>query len=156
VPSATPPPPIITLTNDPYSLTLTAYVPPTLPPAPPTIPLDLPTQAGTAQPPPLPDNITFQADCVKFQTDTTRTTRSVALGTAATVAWQKVSEADHYQLWVRSPDYFFHYTASTNDDHLTIPPGQFPLAGLYGWELVAFSRNAPICQHVTGVFVVHA
>src|SRR5262245_26083294 len=54
VASSPTPPPIITLTNDPFSLTLTAYVPPTLPPAQPTIPLDLPTQAGTSQPPPLP------------------------------------------------------------------------------------------------------
>ena len=147
--------PIVTLTDDPYLLTLTAYVPPTLPPPPPTLPLDLPTQLSTSQPPPPPANVTFPADCAKLQIDVTRTTRSVIVGTAATIAWQKVAEADHYQLWVLSPDNVFHYGGATNDDHMSIQSGQLPLAGLYGWELVAYSSNTPICQHLTGVFTVH-
>ncbi|MHB8628297.1 MAG: hypothetical protein ACYDBJ_04195 [Aggregatilineales bacterium] len=146
--------PIITLTDDPYSLTLTAFIPPTVPSALPTLPLDLPTQPGTAQPPALPVNITLPADCAKFQTDTSRTTRALILHVAATIAWYKIPEADHYQLWILAPDDVFHYTTSTGGDNLTVPPGEFPLGGLYGWELVAFSNNTPICQHLTGVFVV--
>ena len=147
--------PIITLTDDPYLLTLTAFVPPTIPPVAPTLPLDLPTQPGTAQPPPLPVNVTLPADCANFQVDRTRTTRTLSLRTPASIAWYKIPEADHYQIWILAPDDVFHYTTSTTGDNLTLPPGQFPLGGLYGWEVVAFSSNAPICGHLTGVIVVN-
>jgi hypothetical protein len=147
------PVPIVTATEDAYRLTLTAFLPHNGPTINPNTPLP-PTQEGTAQPPLSPLRTTFPATCAKFVADMTLTTRTMLLGSSATIVWKPTREANAYHLWLATTDGFYRYNTTVTGDRAVIPAKEFITAGVYGWELVAYIDFNPFCGHLTGVIVV--
>jgi len=142
--------PQVTSTTDTFSLTVTAYIPPTAPPTAYQPPLRVATAIGTGQPP--QSSVAFPPDCPKFQLKTSLSRFSI--GQEASLAWQPISSATLYHLWVETPDGIYDYNVTATGGQLTVPAKIFVVSGLYGWELVAYDGDSPICSHLAGVFAV--
>jgi hypothetical protein len=134
----------------PEALTATAAVPPTAT----FTDIPQPTQEGTARPPILPADIVYSPECPNFTVNTNLTSTQINFGETAAIAWNRLSQAIHYQLWILSPDHQFSYNVVTSEGSVTLPKSVFNMKGVYGWELVAFAGDTQACPHLSGTIVV--
>ncbi len=141
-------------TIDPTDLALTPTLPPTLPGTGTALPTITPT-SDLKQPPLSPaSDVVFPAACQSFTQDAAKTSRIIGVGTVAKLFWNKTTQADSYRVWILHPDQHFVFIDATGEAEIDIPNETFNIEGIYGWELVAYKGIEPVCQHLSGVFIV--
>ena len=146
-------PPTLPPTWTPVPLVSDTPVPVISPTVKPTTPAQ-PTQEGTSRPPLVLSNAVFPASCDAFAVDNTLTSRNLVRGNDATVVWKPIPDANAYHLWLATSDGHYRYNTTVSGDRVIIPAQQFLGAGIYAWELVAYSDFNPICTHLTGILIV--
>lgn len=143
------PPPLISPTFDPYNLTLTFAITPTLyvtNAVPPTL-------SGTGQPPIIPSNATFAPRCDEFKINGYVTTQRMRVGNPALLTWHPVSGATSYHIWLQNPNGQYVFNVETTNVNITLASVLFNTKGTYAWDVVAYFGDAPDCLHLAGLFI---